>query len=190
LTDDKYGKIVCFIHNLIRMSYMGQDNLNLVDATCGNGFDTLFLCNIAGKTGHVTGFDIQREAIERTNDLLKRDMDYTNYRLINDSHEFISKYISSLDVCIFNLGYLPQFDKKIKTDGDTTVAAINNLIPLLNKNGRIYITAYITHDTGEEYMKISEFLTSLNNSEYNVLHIRLINKSNSPPEIFIVEKNA
>ncbi|WP_313345591.1 class I SAM-dependent methyltransferase [Sedimentibacter sp.] len=188
--NDKYGKIVSFIHTLIKLSYMGQDNLNLVDATCGNGFDTLFLCNVAGKTGHVIGFDIQKEAIERTNDLLKRSLDYVNYKIINDSHEFINKYISSLDVCIFNLGYLPQSDKKIRTDGDTTVAAINSMLSLLNTNGRIYITAYITHDTGEEYTKISEFLTDLNNSEYNVLHISLINKANSPPEIFIVEKNA
>ena len=190
MTDGKYGKIVSFIHSLIKTSYTGRENLSMVDATCGNGADTLFLCEVAGKTGHVTGFDIQDDAIKRTNDLLKKNIDYINYRLFNESHEFITKYIFSLDVCVFNLGYLPQSDKKIKTCGETTVKSINSLLPLLNKDGRIYIASYITHDAGDEYTKISEYLACLNNSEYNVLHIRLINKLNSPPEIFIVEKNA
>lgn len=191
MDDNKYGKIVSFIHTLIQESYRGQENLNLIDATCGNGFDTLFLCQIAGKTGLVTAFDIQNEAIERTDQLLKKSLDYINYKLINDSHEFTYKYVTdNIDVCVFNLGYLPQHDKQIKTNGDTTTSAICNLLPLLNKNGRIYIAAYITHDAGEELNKIIEFLSSLNNTQYNVLHIKLINKLNSPPEIFIIEKNA
>lgn len=189
--DDKYGKIVSFIHTLIKQSYGGIEQLNLVDATCGNGFDTLFLCNVAGRSGHVTGFDLQNDAIERTNDLLMKNLNFVNYKLINDSHEFINKYISSyIDVCVFNLGYLPLSDKAIKTNGETTISAIYNLLPLLNKNGRIYIAAYITHDSGHEKDKIIEFLSSLNNSKFNVLHIKLINKLNSPPEIFIVERNA
>ncbi len=191
MNNTKYGKIVSLIHILIQESYMGHDNLNLVDATCGNGFDTLFLCKVAGRTGNVTAFDIQNEAIERTNNLLNSSLDYVNYKLINDSHEFIKNHISSnIDACVFNLGYLPLSDKKIITNGETTISAIRNLLPLLNNNGRIYIAAYIDHDTGEENKKIIEFLTSLNNSMYNVLHIKLLNKLNSPPQIFIIEKNA
>lgn len=190
MTDDKYGKIVSFVHSLIKMSYMDRDNLNLVDATCGNGFDTLFLCNVAGHTGCVTAFDIQVDAIEKTKKLLKENLKYDNYHLINDSHEFINKYVSSVDACIFNLGYLPQSDKNVKTSGDTTVKAIDSVLSLLSKDGRIYIASYIAHDSGEEYMKVFGFLSTLSNTEYNVINISLINKSNKPPEIFIVEKNA
>ena len=34
-----------------------------LDATCGNGGDTAFLCRLVGKEGRVLGFDIQPEAI-------------------------------------------------------------------------------------------------------------------------------
>ena len=38
-----------------------------LDATCGNGNDTLFLCRLAGSNGRVLGMDIQPKAVERTN---------------------------------------------------------------------------------------------------------------------------
>lgn len=39
---------------------------NVIDATSGNGFDTVFLCELVGNSGHVTAFDIQREAVNAT----------------------------------------------------------------------------------------------------------------------------
>lgn len=38
-----------------------------VDATCGNGHDTEFLCRLAGPTGRVLALDIQPAAVENTN---------------------------------------------------------------------------------------------------------------------------
>lgn len=38
----------------------------MLDATCGNGHDTLFLANLVGPNGTVYAFDIQEEAIEHT----------------------------------------------------------------------------------------------------------------------------
>ena len=37
-----------------------------IDATCGNGGDTAFLCRLVGPEGRVLGFDIQPEAIAST----------------------------------------------------------------------------------------------------------------------------
>ena len=42
-----------------------------LDATCGNGNDTLFLCRLAGQNGRVLGMDIQPQAVDRTNRRLK-----------------------------------------------------------------------------------------------------------------------
>ncbi|MGD9567847.1 MAG: class I SAM-dependent methyltransferase [Sedimentibacter sp.] len=187
----KYGKLVDFVHMLLNQSYCGKNNLNFIDATCGNGFDTLFLCKLAGADGNIKAFDIQQQAIERTTALLKGNLEYINYEIILDSHEFIPKYLSSyIDAAVFNLGYLPFSDKTVTTKGDTTVNAIQNLIPCLNNNGRIYITTYITHDTGDEINEIYNLLSGLDKSKYNVLHINLVNKENTPPELFIIEKNA
>ena len=44
-----------------------------IDATCGNGHDTLFLCRLAGAQGHVIGLDIQPMAVQATNTLLAQN---------------------------------------------------------------------------------------------------------------------
>ncbi len=191
MEDGKYGKLVDLVHMLIEQSYCGIDNLRFVDATCGNGFDTLFLCRIAGKTGNVKAFDIQHQAIERTNILLSSNLEFINYEIILDSHEFISNHLDeNIDAAVFNLGYLPFSDKSVTTKGETTLKAIQNILPFLKNDGRIFITTYITHDTGDEIKEIYNFLSGMDKSKYNVLHINLINKDNTPPELFIIEKNA
>ena len=37
-----------------------------VDATMGNGHDTLFLCQLVGEGGRVYAFDVQAQAVEST----------------------------------------------------------------------------------------------------------------------------
>lgn len=187
----KYGKIVDFVHMLIKESYEGKNDLNFVDATSGNGFDALFLCKVAGTSGHVMGFDIQERAIERTTKLLESNLSFKNYQIIKDSHEVINQYLSEkIDLALFNLGYLPFSDKQITTKPEVTVNAIKNLLPLLKDDGRVYIATYISHDTGKEIKELNQFLTNLNKKDYNVINMRIINKENSPPELFIIEKNA
>jgi len=43
-----------------------------VDATVGNGHDTLFLARIVGANGRVYGFEIQEKALHNTLELLNR----------------------------------------------------------------------------------------------------------------------
>lgn len=189
--DKKYGQISELTHFLMEASYFGKKNLRFVDLTCGNGYDTLFLSNLAGPSGSVTAFDIQAAAVERTKTLLQDNGKFKNYVIINDSHEFIGKYLTEkIDAAVFNLGYLPQYNKEIFTKPDTTICSLSSLIPYLKDSGRIYIAAYIAHDKGHEITKISEYLNKLSKKEYNVLQIKVINKENTPPELFIVEKNA
>ena len=38
-----------------------------IDATAGNGYDTLKLCKAVGNSGKVYAFDIQKDAIENAN---------------------------------------------------------------------------------------------------------------------------
>jgi len=185
----KYGKVVDFVHMLIRQSYEGKNNLFFVDATCGNGFDALFLSKVAGEEGKVFAFDIQEQAIERTTALLQTNLTTKNYKIIKDSHELIDKYISDkIDVALFNLGYLPFSDKEVTTNPDVTVNAIKKILSLLKEEGRVYITTYISHDNGKEIKEINRFLNSLSKNEYNVIHMEIINKENNPPELFIIER--
>src|SRR5271155_2432847 len=80
----------------------------LIDATCGNGHDTLFLAHL--KPRLLYGFDIQKEAIHATHRRLgERD----DIRLIQDCHSRFPAEISpqSVSLIVYNLGYLPGADK-------------------------------------------------------------------------------
>ena len=186
-----YGQITEMVHFLIKGSYEGNGDLRFVDLTCGNGYDTLFLSNLAGKKGFVTAFDIQETAIERTKKLLQEESNFNNYKVIHNGHEHIDKYLTEkIDAAIYNLGYLPNFNKDIFTKPETTICSINSLFPYLKNSGRIYITAYTSHDKGCEINSIYDYLIKLDKKEYNVIHIKVINKNNTPPELFIIEKNS
>ncbi len=191
MSNNEFGKIVDFIHFLIENTYKQKKNLNFIDCTAGNGYDTLFLCKIAGIDGNVLAFDVQRQAIDRTKKLLSDNLTYVNYRIINDSHGNIDRYIKDdIDCAIFNLGYLPYSDKSLKTEPHTTIKSISKLITRLKIGGKIFIATYIKHDNGYEKKEIFEYLETLNNKEFNVINMKILNKNNYPPEIFIVEKNA
>ena len=62
-----------------------------IDATCGKGHDTEFLCRLAGKTGRVYGFDIQMEAVEQTRIHLAEAGCAEQAVLICDGHENMGK---------------------------------------------------------------------------------------------------
>ena len=64
-----------------------------LDATIGNGKDTLFLASKAGRLGRVWGFDIQKEAIKKTEELLAKNQIQTNLTLIEDSHENLDLHL-------------------------------------------------------------------------------------------------
>ena len=74
----------------------------LVDATCGNGGDTAFLCRLAGKEGRVLGFDIQPEAIASTErNLAAKGL---SAELHCDSHANLLQYVTpgTADAVMFN----------------------------------------------------------------------------------------
>ena len=99
----------------------------VVDATVGNGNDTLFLARLVGEKGKVYGFDIQQEAINNTGELLK-DLGLQNrVNLICDGHENMDKYITGdVKAVIFNLGYLPGGNRGITTLPNTTLSAVES----------------------------------------------------------------
>ncbi len=126
----------------------------VIDATIGNGNDTLKLAKIVNK-GFVYGFDIQEEALINTEKLLTSN-NINNYKLFNISHEFIYETLQHLkakvSMVIFNLGYLPNGDKTIMTNKITTIKAIEGSLKLLNKKGTILLIVY-PHKEGKEEAK-------------------------------------
>ena len=141
-----------------------------IDATIGNGHDTLLLTNLISE-GFVYGFDIQDIAIENTTKLLT-EHHKTNYQLFKLSHErmleVLPNLIGKVKAIVFNLGYLPNGDKNITTNYKTTIRAIENSLTLLNKDGICLIVVYPGHKEGlKESIEINKFLKKLKSYTIN-----------------------
>lgn len=181
--------IIPFAHDLISRVVNKGDLV--VDATCGNGNDTLFLSHLVEADGHVYAFDIQQQAIERTKQLLDEHKQ-KNVTLIQDSHANVDQYIdedTKLAAAIFNLGYLPRSDKKIVTKPESTITAVKKLLHLLKKNGVIVLVIYSGHPGGlDEKNAVLDFVKKLDQQYYTVLKYQFINFINHPPFVVAIEK--
>ncbi len=152
-----------------------HDSAIVVDATVGNGNDMLYLCQ---NYSMVYGFDIQNIAIQRTEELLIEN-NVSNYKLFCDSHANIRKYVNCIDGAIFNLGYLPNFDKSVTTKHESTIYAIKEMLDILNDHGIIVIVIYTGHDNCTEANNVEEYVSNLDKS-LSVLKYKFINRDNAP----------
>ena len=79
------------VHQIIE-EYVREGDV-VVDATVGNGWDTLKLCQQVGESGKVYGFDIQKEAIQKTRERLEKAGVYERTELICCSHAKAQAYV-------------------------------------------------------------------------------------------------
>ncbi len=163
-----------------------------IDATMGNGNDTLFLCELAGEKGKVTAFDIQEQAVEHTKALLENHGIRENFRLVLDGHEHMAEYEEpgSVDLICFNFGYLPGGDHRIATQPETSIQAIETGLSLLKHGGMMSLCIYSGGDTGfEEKEAILEYLSRLPSKNYTVIVNEYCNRKNHPPvPVFLWKK--
>lgn len=153
-----------------------------VDATCGNGNDTLFL---AERTKKVYGFDIQSLAIENTK---KRCGHLNNIELFHMSHAMMKEVVhEKIDCAIFNFGYLPKADPTIITQPDSSLKAVQAAYDLLKKNGVLVLCCYVGHEGGQQETDvIDEWIKS------NGLSILFTYRQDRPqsPILKIIKKDA
>ncbi len=66
-----FSKATSMVHHWLS-AHVADGDL-VVDATCGNGHDTLMLAHLVGSGGHVISVDIQESAISNTGQRLKEE---------------------------------------------------------------------------------------------------------------------
>jgi len=165
-----------------------------IDATTGNGHDTLYLAKQVGITGKVFGFDIQQQAIESTDSRLKSENFTNNIKLFHCSHNQIqhcipTEFHGKIKVIMFNLGYLPGSDKSIITQADSTLSALEQAIKLLVTSGVMTIAAYPGHSGGDtETNAIEQWHQQLDCKQYHVKTIYSSEKQTAP-RLYIIQKN-
>ena len=159
----------------------------VVDATMGNGHDTLFLAKLAKQ---VYAFDIQEQAVTTTKERLLAKGLLPQVELIHQGHETVADYVpDAVHAAIFNLGYLPKSDKKIITLPETTEQALQALIQRIVPCGRIILVCYYGHEGGpEELEAVHRFCRQLPQAQFNVLSYQFINQRNQPPVLFCIER--
>ncbi len=166
-----------------------QEGDRVLDATVGNGHDSLMLLEYVGPTGFLIGFDVQREAVENTRSKLEQ-AGKNNFQLICDTHAELGKYVlEPFQGALFNLGYLPTGNKGCTTLWTSTKSAIDQAMNLLLPNGFIGVMTYPGHDSGmEEDLEIRGFFAQVNQKEFQIAQIEFINQKNNPPKLYWLTK--
>ena len=113
-----------------------------IDATCGNGGDTAFLCRLVGEGGWVLGFDIQPEAIASTRQNLARKG--LAAELHCDSHANLLQYVQpgTVDAVMFNFGWLPGADHGVFSHAQSSIPALEAALEALRPGGVLSAILY------------------------------------------------
>lgn len=164
----------------------------VVDGTVGNGHDTMFLAELIGENGHVYGFDVQKSGLENTRERLEQKGLGERVTLFHAGHETVTEHLPEGSVvagAMYNLGYLPGSDHAVITRADTTIASLEQLLPLLMKNGIVTVHIYTGHEGGVvEGDKIQAWSTTLPWSQFRVAQYDFPNKKVNREHLLVIEK--
>lgn len=184
--------VLAFAHHLVTKALSPGETA--VDATLGNGHDTVVLSEAVGKQGDVYGFDVQAEAIARTEDRLATETASAEIHLHHVGHEEMTAYLpeerrGTVGAVMFNLGYLPGSTSSRTTRPETTIPGLSAAVELLRPGGVITIVIYTGHDGGpEEADAVDTWATALSQQDFHVLSYRFMNRKNNPPRLVAIEK--
>lgn len=169
----------------------------VIDATCGNGQDTLILAQLCLQEGQgiLYGIDILPKAIDQTKAYLQKSLSdevYKRIRLIQTCHSNFPIEIpqESVQLITYNLGYLPGGgDKSLTTRVETTLESFQNALKLIRPGGAICITCYPGHDEGKnEEENLCSFVQALDPFQWNCCHHQWLNRKKSPSLLMIQKK--
>lgn len=121
-----------------------------IDATAGNGHDTVWLAERVGETGRVLAFDIQAAAIEAARRRVEDAGWLGRVDFYQESHVGMDSRVApgSVSLVMFNLGYLPGGDHGLTTEWVTTLAALEAAARVLRPGGGLSVVCYPGHAAG------------------------------------------
>ncbi|WP_037586303.1 class I SAM-dependent methyltransferase [Stenoxybacter acetivorans] len=179
---------LAFSHSLLSRHVQAGDIV--VDATAGNGHDTVFLAQYVGEYGQVYAFDIQEIALQRTQERLQQAKLAKRVQLIHASHADLAEYVPpNIATVMFNFGYLPGGDKQLSTQTHSSLAALQSALKLLAVGGVVSAVLYPGHFAGAaESAAVLQWAQNLPQQAFSVLQYGFINQRNQPPILLVIEK--
>lgn len=132
----------------------------VIDATAGNGHDTVFLAECVGPTGKVLAFDVQEAALASAR---ARVGEARCVEFFHESHGKMAAHaaVESVAVVMFNLGYLPGDDHQLTTQSAETLVALEAAVRLIKPGGALSVICYPGHPAGAaEAVAVENWLTA------------------------------
>lgn len=170
----------------------------MVDATCGNGYDTLMMLKMVAdesSAGFVYGLDIQREALKSTSSLLDETPNKAEkglVKLFNMCHSRMEEIVpknAPVRLVAFNLGYLPGGDKSVITTSETTKMALEAAERILIPGGLISMVVYVGHCGGREELEAVEaFASRLPVDNWICCKLQMLNRPLAPVLVFLFKR--
>lgn len=134
-----------------------------MDATAGNGHDTVFLAECVGPRGRVIAFDVQDEAIRSAARRVGSAGFTQRVEFHVKSHVHMEEHAqpASVAAVMFNLGYLPGADHGMTTVVEETLSAMDAAARLLKPGGVLSVVCYPGHKAGaEEARAVEEWMVA------------------------------
>ena len=168
--------------------------ITAIDATAGNGRDSLFLARHIGPSGKVWAFDIQEAAIRKTRIRLEAAGLADRVTLVCAGHQHIASVLAAgatdtVHIAMFNLGFLPGGNRAVTTQPETTIAALQALLPLMAPESLCAVHCYAGHAGGDaECARVRAFFSALPWKTWHVAGYAFVNKDNNPELLLLAER--
>ena len=163
-----------------------------IDATCGNGGDTAFLCGLTAPEGRVLGFDIQPEAIASTRKHLEQlGVPASRYELHCQSHADLLQVVQpgTADAVMFNFGWLPGADHAVFSTASSSIPALQAALEAVRPGGVVSAILYSGQVIGtDEKQTVLEYLRALPLKSFTVLVCDFANWDETAPLPCIILK--
>jgi SAM-dependent methyltransferase len=181
---------VALSHLFIRRFTREGDRV--VDATCGNGNDTLLLAELVGCGGRVWAFDIQAQAINQTSARLSEAGLNDRVEIVPGGHETMTAHVSGpVDLIVFNLGYLPGGRRDLITRPETTRPALIQSLGIIKPGGILLVTVYPGHDgAADEQQVLEAWAAGLDPRAYHSWRMGQTNVAPTAPYLMLVQRAA
>ena len=163
-----------------------------IDATCGNGGDTAFLCGITAPEGKVVGFDVQEAAIASTRKHLEQlGVPAARYELHCQSHADLLQIVQpgTADAVMFNFGWLPGADHAVFSTAQSSIPALQAALEAVRPGGVVSAILYSGQVIGtDEKQTVLEYLRALPLKSFTVLVCDFANWAETAPLPCIILK--
>jgi tRNA A58 N-methylase Trm61 len=124
----------------------------VIDATAGNGHDTVFLAECVGATGRVLAFDIQERAIWSARLKVDQAGFAPRVEFHRCTHARMAEHAAagSVSAVMFNLGYLPGENHETTTLTSETLPGLEAAVEVLKSGGVLSVVCYPGHQAGAD----------------------------------------